>query len=104
MARVTKAVGAPRRRRSGKSGKHLLSTFGNTRAEQRELKARKEAAFMRRARLSKRDQDYARSPYAPRVTVEERELANSELGTIMRIETRGQRVIGWRAAGHVSHN
>ena len=90
-------------RRPGKPH-HRHGAFGETAAERRELKAREEASFMRRARLAKRDQDYARSPYAPRVTVEERELSNSELGTIMRIETRGQCVIGWRAAGHVSHN
>lgn len=31
-----------------------------------------------------------------RVTIEERDLRNSELGRIMRIETRGQRIIASR--------
>lgn len=67
--------------------------------------ARKEtASFERRARLAKRDRDYAESGYAAPVTVEEREFANSELGTIMRIETRGQACLGWRSCSHVSHN
>ena len=39
-----------------------------------------------------------------RVTVEERDLRNSELGTIMRIEWRGQRCIGRHAVDHVRHS
>ena len=85
-------------------GPRPLSTFGRTRAERRELKAREEADFMRRARLAKRDIDYRESPYSAPVTVEEREFGNSELGTIMRIETRGRCCLGWRSCGRVSHN
>ena len=89
MAYLPKAIGAPvRRHRSGKSGQHLLSSFGNTRAEKRELKKRKAAEFERRARLAKRDLDFRDSPYAAPVTVEERG------GRV--IETRGQAIIASR--------
>ena len=57
----------------------------------RTLKARKESKFMMRARLAKRDLDYAESGCAAPVTVEERG------GRV--IETRGQRFI----APHVTH-
>ena len=59
-------------------------------------RARKEQKFMMRARLAKRDIDYAESGCAAPVTVEERDLRNSELGCIMRVETRGQRCIAPR--------
>ena len=49
-----------------------------------------------RKRLAKRDRDYAESGCAAPVTVEERDLRNSELGRIMRIETRGQACIASR--------
>ena len=84
-----------RRRNPGKPH-HRHGAFGETAAERRELKAREAAEFMRRARLAKRDLDFRDSPYAPPVTVEERG------GRV--IETRGQACIGWRAAGHISHN
>ena len=39
-----------------------------------------------------------------RVTIEKRAIRNSELGSVMRsVEWRGQRVIGCRAVGQVSH-
>ena len=58
--------------------------------------ARKSAML---ARLEKRDRDYAESGCAAPVTVEERDLRNSELGRILRIETRGPRCI----ASHCKH-
>ena len=39
-----------------------------------------------------------------RVTIEERDLRNSEFGQIMRIEWRGQRVIGCHAVDHIHHS
>ena len=54
----------------------------------RTLKARNESKFMMRARLAKRDLDYADGGCAAPVTVEER-------GGIV-IETRGQRCIAPR--------
>ena len=48
----------------------------------RDAKRREDLAFRRRARLAKRDLDYAESPCAARVTVEER-------GNIV-VETRGR--------------
>ena len=59
-------------------------------------RARRNEKFMRRARLAKRDLDYAESGCAAPVTVEERDLRNSELGQIIRVETRGQRCIASR--------
>ena len=56
----------------------------------------------RRRNLAARDAEYAK--LGTRVTVEVRDLRDSELGCIMRVETRGQRCIGWRSCGHVSHN
>ena len=38
------------------------------------------------------------------ITVEGRDLRNSEFGQIMRIETRGQPVIGCHAAAHIHHS
>ena len=66
-------------------------------------RARKESKFMRRARLAKRDLDYAESGCAAAVTVEERDLRNSEIGQIIRIETRGRCGIGAFAANHYTH-
>ena len=51
--------------------------------------------------MARRDAEYAK--LGTRVTVEVRDLRDSELGCIMRVETRGQRCIGWRSCGHVSH-
>ena len=59
-------------------------------------KDREDAKLKAWSRLEKRDADYAASPCAAPVTVEER-------GGI-RIETRGQRCIGWRSSSHVSHS
>lgn len=82
-----------------------VSQYQKSLSELRRMtREREEKKFMMRARLAKRDQDYARSPCAAPVTVEERDFGNSELGTIMRIETRGQACIGWRSCGHISHN
>lgn len=53
-------------------------------------------------RLADRDAAYAEN--AAPITIEERDLRNSEFGQIMRIEWRGQRVIGCRAADRVRHN
>ena len=62
----------------------------------------RDEAERRRARLAKRDAEYA--AHAPKVTVEEREFNDSELGMVIhRVETRGQPCIGFRAAAHVSH-
>ena len=94
MADVTKSIDLPRRR-PGKPH-HRHGVFGELASERRELKAREAAEFARRARLAKRDLDYRDSPYAAKVTVEER-------GGLV-IETRGQRCLGWRSSGHVSHN
>ena len=93
-AGVKQHSSAPRRPHRG--GRHSLSTFGATAAERQELKARATAEFERRARLAKRDLEYRDCPYAAPVTVEERG------GRV--IETRGQACIGWRSAGHISHN
>ena len=93
MADVTQSIVLPRRR-PGKSH-HRHGAFGETAAERRELKAREDAEFARRARLAKRDLDYRDSAYAATVTVEER------CGLV--IETRGQRVIGARAVGLVKN-
>ena len=64
--------------------------------------AERAAAERRRAYLARRDAEYAK--LGTRVTVEVRDLRDSELGCIMRVETRGQRCIGWRSCGKVSHN
>ena len=93
-AGVKQHSSAPRRPHRG--GRHSLSTFGATAAERQELKAREAAACMRRARLAKRDRDYAESDHAAPVTVEERG------GRV--IETRGRACVGWRSCGHVRHN
>ena len=55
-----------------------------------------------RKRLAKRDRDYAESGCAAPVTVEVRDLRNSELGQIMRIETRSQVCIAPRIT-HIGH-
>lgn len=94
MAYVTQSI-VPPRRRPGKPH-HRHGAFGETASERRELKAREAAEFERRARLAKRDLDYRDSPYAAKVTVEER-------GSLV-IETRGQLCAGWRSSGHVSHS
>lgn len=71
----------------------------------RTLKYQRSAAGKRSAmlgRLAERDAAYAEN--AAPVTVEERDLRNSEFGQIMRIEWRGQRCIGCHAVGNVHHN
>ena len=73
-----------------------ISQCEKSSAELRKMKrARRNEKFMRRARLAKRDIDYAESGCAAAVTVEER-------GGI-RIETRGQCGIGAFAANHYTH-
>lgn len=94
MAYVTKSIVSPRRR-PGKPH-HRHGVFGELASERRELKAREAAEFARLARLAKRDLDYRDSPYAAKVTVEER-------GGLV-IETRGQVCAGWYSSSHVSHN
>ena len=94
MAYVTQSI-VPPRRRPGKSH-HRHGAFGELSSERRELKAREAAEFERRARLAKRDLDYRDSPYAAKVTVEER-------GGLV-IETRGQPVIGFCSAEHIRHS
>ena len=69
-----------------------------------QLKAREEQKFMMRARLAKRDIDYAESGCAAPVTVEVRDLRNSELGQILRIETRGNLCIGAYAVNHSTNS
>ena len=64
---------------------------------------REDAKLKIRARLRARDAEYAASQCAAPVTVEERDLRNSELGQIVRIETRGRCCIGCRASGFVTH-
>ena len=94
MAYVPQSI-VPPRRRPGKPH-HPHGAFGELASERRELKAREAAEFERRARLAKRDLDYRDSPYAAKVTVEQRGNA--------RIETRGQPVIGFRSAEHIRHS
>ena len=94
MAYVTQSIVPPRRRPGKPHYQH--GAFGELASERRELKAREAAEFERRARLAKRDLDYRDSPYAAKVTVEDR-------GNV-RIETRGQRCAGWHSSSHVSHN
>ena len=94
MAYVTQSIVPPRRRPGKPHYPH--GAFGELASERRELKAREDAEFARRARLAKRDLDYRASPYAAKVTVEDR-------GNV-RIETRGQRCLGWRSSSHVSHS
>ena len=94
MACVPKSIVLPRHRTCKPHHRH--GAFGELAAERRELKAREAAEFERRARLAKRDLDYRDSPYAAKVTVEER-------GGLV-IETRGQRCLGWHSISHVSHN
>lgn len=64
--------------------------------------AKRAAAERRRAYLAARDAEYAK--LGTRVTVEVRDLRDSELGCIMRVENRGNVPIGFGAAAHVSHN
>ena len=94
MAYVPQSI-VPPRRRPGKPH-HRHGACGGLASERRELTAREAAEFERRARLAKRDLDYRDSPYAAKVTVEERG------GCV--IETRGQTCSGWRSSSHVSHN
>ena len=70
------------------SGKKKDVAVVASRELKRSLKAREAQKFMMRARLAKRDLDYAESPYAARVVVETR-------GNIV-VETRGQRCIAPR--------
>ena len=64
--------------------------------------ATRAAAERRRSYLARRDAEYAK--LGTRVTVEVRDLRDSELGCIMRVENRGNVPIGFGAAAHVSHN
>ena len=81
-----------------------ISQCEKSSAELRKMtRARRNEKFMRRARLAKRDLDYAESGHAAPVTVEERDLRNSEIGQIIRIETRGRCGIGAFAANHYTH-
>lgn len=74
-----------------------VSQYTMNSADVRKLARTREARqFMLRARLAKRDLDYAESGCTAPVTVEERG------GRV--IETRGQACLGWRSSSHVSHN
>ena len=66
------------------------------RKKRAERRAKKSEMELRRERLAARDADYAGSPCAAPVTVEER-------GNLV-IETRGRACAGWRSCGHISHN
>ena len=79
--------------------KDACTKLSGERLVQRE--AKRAAAERRRSYLARRDAEYAK--LGTRVTVEVRDLRDSELGCIMRVETRGQRCIGWRSCGHISH-
>ena len=94
MAYVPQSI-VPPRRRPGKPH-HPHGAFGELAAARRGRRAREAAECERRARLAKRGLDYRDSPYAAKVTVEDR-------GNV-RIETRGQRCLGWRSSSHVSHS
>ena len=63
-------------------------------------KSERAAKRARAVRLARRDAEYA-AAHVP-VTVEVRDLRNSELGQIMRIETRGQVCIAPRIT-HIGH-
>lgn len=65
----------------------------------RELNDPRVACAMRQSR---RDAEYAK--LGTRVVVEVRDLRDSELGCIMRVENRGNVPIGFGAAAHISHN
>lgn len=91
-ASIPKSLVPPRRRKPH----HPHGAFGELASERRELKEREAAEFARRARLAKRDLDYRDSPYAAKVTVEERD------GRV--IETCGQVLVGWSSCGHIIHD
>ena len=59
----------------------------------RMLKAREEQKFMMRARLAKRDIEYAESPYAARVVVD---CVKTTDGRTLVSETRGKRCVAPR--------
>lgn len=59
-------------------------------------KDREERQFMVRARLAKRDLDYAASPCAARVTVD---CVRTTDGRTLVVETRGRSCIGCMSAG-----
>ena len=61
-----------------------------------EMKRRAWAAERKRCQLE-------RCRETAKVTVEVRDLRDSELGCIMRVENRGNVPIGFGAAAHVSH-
>lgn len=65
---------------------------------------REDAKLKIRARLRARDAEYAASQCAAPVTVEERDLRNSELGQIVRIETRGRVPCGRFSPRFFKHN
>ena len=78
-------------------GLRMNSHAVNQRKRRAEQKAKKKSEMeLRYERLAARDADYAGSPCAAPVTVEER-------GNLV-IETRGRACLGWRSCGHVSHN
>ena len=60
--------------------------------------ATRAAAERQRARLAKRDAEYAK--LGTRVVVD---CVKTTDGRTLVIETRGQPCIGWRSCGHVSH-
>lgn len=69
------------------SGKKKDVAAVASRELKRTLKAREEQKFMMRARLAKRDLDYAESPYAARVVVG---CVRTTDGRTLVVETRGR--------------
>ena len=81
-----------------------ISQYEKASAELRRMvRAGTNRKYAMRKRLAKRDRDYAESGCAAPVTVEVRDLRNSELGQIVRIETRGQVCIASRC-NFTTHN
>lgn len=75
------------------SGKKKDVAVVASRELKRTLKAREEQKFMMRARLAKRDLDYAESPCAARVVVG---CVRTTDGRTLVVETRGNRCIAPR--------
>ena len=75
------------------SGRKIDQAATASRELKRTLKVRRESKFMMRARLAKRDLDYAESPYAARVVVD---CVQTTDGRTLVVETRGQRCIAPR--------
>ena len=75
---------------------HRNTKLAGERRVQRE--AKRAAAERRRAQLARRDAEYAK--LGTRVVVD---CVKTTDGRVLVTETRGQRCIGWRSCGHISH-